>query len=558
MIFHSKKAMRIILKYPQIFITIISALILFPLLGNVHLFDWDEINFAEAAREMIVSKNYLTVQIDYLPFWEKPPLFIWMQVLSMKIFGVNEFAARFPNAICGIVTLLILFRIGKKLLSVEFGLWWALAYAGSILPLLYFTSGIIDPWFNLFIFLGLYFFILYSHISESEQNNKFFSNTRRNIILSAVFVGLGILTKGPVALLIFGLTVFVYLIINKFKIHINILDISIFIFMLSLVGGAWFIVQILDGNIQLVKDFLVYQMRLFTTKDAGHGGFLGYHFVVLLFGVFPASVFAWRAFDQKNSITDIVFFKKWMLVLFWTVLILFTIVKTKIIHYSSLCYFPLTFLGVYALQIILNTKNSLRTGQKIILILFAIIFSALIISLPIIEMGKANILHSGIINDSFAAASFGANVQWGMGPYVIGILFLTGMVLSLFIKHVKTQIVWIFFTVILFSVLVRVIVVPRIEIYTQQAAIEFYESKKNENCYIRLWKFKSYAHLFYSNKQMQKNTLSNNDDWLLMGSVDKPVYFVTKNTEEKYFEIQYPKMQKLYSKNGFVFFGRKP
>lgn len=44
-----------------------------PYLGNVHLFDWDEINFAESAREMLATGNYLRVQIDYQPFWEKPP-----------------------------------------------------------------------------------------------------------------------------------------------------------------------------------------------------------------------------------------------------------------------------------------------------------------------------------------------------------------------------------------------------------------------------------------------------------------------------------------------------
>ncbi|MFC2102048.1 ArnT family glycosyltransferase [Bacteroidota bacterium] len=59
-------------------VVVISALLFFPLLGRVLLFDWDEINFAECAREMIVSGNYSMVQIDFLPFWEKPPLYIWM------------------------------------------------------------------------------------------------------------------------------------------------------------------------------------------------------------------------------------------------------------------------------------------------------------------------------------------------------------------------------------------------------------------------------------------------------------------------------------------------
>jgi 4-amino-4-deoxy-L-arabinose transferase-like glycosyltransferase len=56
-------------------IFIISALLFIPFIGQVHLFDWDEINFAESAREMIASHDYLTVKINFIPFWEKPPLF---------------------------------------------------------------------------------------------------------------------------------------------------------------------------------------------------------------------------------------------------------------------------------------------------------------------------------------------------------------------------------------------------------------------------------------------------------------------------------------------------
>ena len=152
-----------------LFITLGGILLFIPFLGNVPLFDWDEINFAEIAREMIVTKDYLNVQIDYQPFWEKPPLFIWMQVLSMKAFGINEFAARFPNAICGIVTLLVIYSMGKKLFNQKMGIIWVLVYAGSILPFFYFKSGIIDPWFNLFIFIGIYFAIIYIDKSSNQQ-----------------------------------------------------------------------------------------------------------------------------------------------------------------------------------------------------------------------------------------------------------------------------------------------------------------------------------------------------------------------------------------------------
>ena len=77
--------------------TIIMFIVLFvflaciPTIGLTSLFDWDEVNFAECAREMIVTKDYFNVTINFEAFWEKPPLFIWMQTLSMLIFGINEF-----------------------------------------------------------------------------------------------------------------------------------------------------------------------------------------------------------------------------------------------------------------------------------------------------------------------------------------------------------------------------------------------------------------------------------------------------------------------------------
>lgn len=539
-------------KYPQILITLFGIIVFVPLLGDVHLFDWDEINFAEAAREMIVSKNYLTVQIDYLPFWEKPPLFIWFQVISMKVFGINEFAARFPNAICGIVTLLVLFQLGKKIVSPEFGMWWVLAYAGSVLPFVYFSSGIIDPWFNLFIFLGIWFFILYSDIEIKE-------NRKRNIVLSAFFIGLGILTKGPVALLIFGLTGFVFIVINKFKIRITLVDILIYLLVVSVIGGAWFILQILNGNFQLVNDFLVYQFRLFSTEDAGHGGFFGYHFVVLFLGVFPASVFALKAFTKNNyDNASQKYFMKWMRVLFWAVLILFTIVKTKIIHYSSLCYFPLTFFCAWAIQKYVDGDKKIAGWQYILFVFIALVLSATVFILPVIEANKAAIISSGYITDKFAAGNLQESVSWGLGPYITGILLLSGMVIFVLWKNIRNKIVTLFVTGIIFSLLLRHQIVPRVEAYSQRAAIEFYKSKKTDDCYIRLWNFKSYAHLFYAEKRNPQNDKEKNEEWLLTGEIDKPAYFVVKIFREDEFKIKYPHINKLYEKNGFIFFVRKP
>lgn len=145
------------------FIFIAACLLYIPFIGNMPLFDWDEINFAECAREMLASNNYSDVQLYFHPFWEKPPLFIWLQAISMNVFGVNEFAARFPNALCGVITLMVLYKTGKELNDQKFGLTWAFVYASTLLPHLFFKSGIIDPWFNLFIYISVYYLVQHTN-----------------------------------------------------------------------------------------------------------------------------------------------------------------------------------------------------------------------------------------------------------------------------------------------------------------------------------------------------------------------------------------------------------
>lgn len=536
-----------------------AALLFIPFLGAVHLFDWDEINFAESAREMIVTKNYFLVEINYLPFWEKPPLFIWMQVLSMRIFGINEFAARFPNAVCGIATLLVLFNIGARLKNERFGILWALIYAGSFLPQFYFKSGIIDPWFNLFTFLGVFYFISLAGI---KKNLVEVPGKKGMVILSALCIGLAILAKGPVALLILVLCVFVYWIMSRFRWMISLGQTLWWIAIVFLVGGFWFLLLVWTGNGSLIKEFINYQVRLFTTGDAGHGGTFFYHWIVLLIGCFPMSVFALQSFRKYEHDTPVeLHFRQWMLILFWVVLILFSIVRTKIVHYSSLCYFPLSFLAgdvVFRLM-----KGQLKWSRTIggILMLLATVLGLLISSLPIIDNFKTQIIRANIIRDSFAAASLGANVNWTGFEWLVGTWLIIGTACMLILirrKKIVFGVVGMFIISLSTANIAMTVIVPRIEKYSQGAAIQFYKSLKTKDCYVTTLGFKSYAQLFYQAKKPPNNKNSYDRDWLLRGPIDKPAYFVCKINNVEQVMKENPQLIKLYQRNGFVFLLRLP
>jgi 4-amino-4-deoxy-L-arabinose transferase-like glycosyltransferase len=535
----------------NLIIALAAALLFIPFLGGVHLFDWDEINFAESAREMIATGDYLTVRINFIPFWEKPPLFIWMQVLSMKVFGINEFAARFPNAICGIVTLLVLYNAGRKIKDEKFGRIWVLLYAGSLLPFIYFKSGIIDPWFNLFIFLCI--FIFHSYFTDSR-------NQLLKTVLSAFFLGLAILTKGPVALLIFLIVFGIFLLVKKFSVKVRIADVIAFVAVLAITGGFWFILQIAQGNFSIIADFIVYQVRLFKTQDAGHGGFLLYHFVVLFFGVFPASMLALPAlFPSKYRNTEPHDFYLWMIILFWVVLILFTIVRTKIVHYSSLCYFPVTFLASWALYHSDESFNrSWSRVTSIFISVSGILTGILVFFLSFFDSWKGWFIQHFKIRDSFALANMSANGAWKGFEFITGILLIASVIVfaAIWKKQRIKAVYFLTLSVSVFMLLALTLIVPRVESYSQKAAIEFFQSVSNEDAYLATLGYKSYAHLFYGKAKDHRGVESSRKEWLLTGELDRPAYFAAKINRKEKLMKEYPGLQYLYEKNGFVFFTR--
>ncbi len=546
------------LKKEIIWIGAISALLFIPFLGHVHLFDWDEINFAECSREMIELNDYSRVYVDFKPFWEKPPVFFWMQSTAMHVFGVNEFSARLPNALCGIATLIVLFLCGRKLYGTRFGLLWALAYGGSLFPNMYFKSGIIDPWFNLFIFLSLYFAILYHWKRNAYDLGGLAQTPLKYILWSGAFMGLAILTKGQVAFMVFAMVAGVYFLLNKFRFYFTWWHVIVFFMAAILVTLTWYGYETAKNGPWFITEFLKYQYRLFSTHDAGQKGFFGYHYVVILFGCFPASVLAIRSFFKTQSTkTYDRDFKKWMLILFWVVTILFTIVKSRIIHYSSLAWFPVTFLAAYSMY---KWEEQAMVYRKFMSYLLFSIGGLVAIALTALPLFARNITRFiPFVKDKFAQANMEADVTWTGMESLIGVLFLAVIVAGILFlhQHQFQKSAWTLFggtAIVIF--LASTVIIPKIERYSQGAAIDFFEERQGEECYVHPLRYKTYAHLFYTRKGKPVNPDSYDQEWLLTGPIDKPVYFVSKVDRVEGMG-QYPEVKELYRKNGFVFYKRE-
>lgn len=522
-----------------------------PFLGDVHLFDWDEINFAESSREMYVSGDYFRVTVNFKPFWEKPPFFFWLQVISMKIFGVNEFAARFPNALIGILTLITLFFIGKKIKNSLFGLTWALIYLGSFLPFLYFKSGIIDPLFNYFIFLSL-IFLIFSIEQPISKKQIFYA------FVAGLINGLAILTKGPVGVLIVFLTFIIYWIVLFLKKRIHPMAFITFTFGAILSSSLWYLPELLNNGFWFFKEFIAYQIELFTQPVAGHKQPFYYHFVVVFIGCFPMSVIALPAFIKKYNFGQTWNMQLWMIILFSVVMILFTIVKTKIVHYSSMTYLPLSFLATLVLYSSIENKKKISKGIITGLGIMGMLFGILLAALPLFFYNKSKFTH--LIKDPFAVAGIMQPISWNGSEFLIGILFIIGIIIliNLFLRNktLKGLILYTLFTGIVLTTYLKA-VVPKIEMYIQAPAIEFYESLQGKDVYVTTIGFHSYAHLFYFRQpRYLDQELQTNKDWLIDGQIDKTAYFVTKNTE-KYLG-GFPDIIKIGEKGGFIFYKREP
>ncbi|HMG16920.1 MAG TPA: glycosyltransferase family 39 protein [Saprospiraceae bacterium] len=544
-----------ILKMPEwAFMLLIAALalvIFLPYIGNVHLFDWDEINFAESAREMILTGDYTRVKINFLPFWEKPPLFIWLQAASMNIFGINEFAARFPNILTGVATLLVLAWIGRREYDRKFSIIWVIVYAGSLLTHFYFRTAIIDPLFNLFIFLGIY--QAYLSFSKEKSPKKYSIHS----LWAGLFIGLAIITKGPVALLIFLITSLIILLWYRKTIRLHFYDILLFGLSCLVISTIWFGYETYKNGIWFIQRFISYQITLFTTEDSGHGGPFYYHWLVLLIGCFPASIFFMGALKKQTGLTDRQrLWIKWNIILFFSHLILFSIVKTKIIHYSSLCYFPLSFLATVQLYRIYKGEVKLAVWQKWIFAIVGILLS--IVFMAMVFIGRNTQLIIPYVKDKFAVANLGADVDWPIMLYLIGFLFLVMIISYLLINKLLSlsRLLIPFIAIIILMQFILICYVPRIEQYSQASMIEFYQSLQKQDVYVSSLGFKSYGQYFYTDRQASYNTTINDTRIIQPEPLDKPAYIVLKIHQVK----DYPMLTNytnLGSKNGYAFYKRE-
>ncbi len=181
------------------FYAALAAILYLPGLGRPALWEPDEGRYAEIAREMVLSGDYVTPRDDFELYFEKPPLVYWTEAAAIRIFGVNEFAVRLPAALFSVGQVVVTAALADMMLGATAGFFAALVLALSPLFFGFARFATLDPALAFFLTAALGAFYLAARDDSFSR-----PPARRWMLISAAMLALGTLAKGPIALLLGG------------------------------------------------------------------------------------------------------------------------------------------------------------------------------------------------------------------------------------------------------------------------------------------------------------------------------------------------------------------
>jgi len=178
---------------------VVAALLYLSGLGQAPLWEPDEGRYAEIAREMLLTRDYITPRNNYVRYFEKPPLVYWATAASLRIFGRNEFGVRLQAAIASVGQVAVTEALGERMFGVAAGVLAALVLGLS--PLFFGFARFATPDPALAFFLTAAMACFYAGARRPQLGGV---AERRWMLAATAMLALGTLTKGPVALLLGG------------------------------------------------------------------------------------------------------------------------------------------------------------------------------------------------------------------------------------------------------------------------------------------------------------------------------------------------------------------
>lgn len=455
-----------------VWLLIISVVAFLWNLGSIGLIDKTEPMFVEAARQMVVTGDWVT------PYWngetrfDKPPLVYWLTAIAFKILGINEWAARLPSALAAIALTVLgfytlrYFGYSRPKNAIEDGdsqesqtnrqLWisaWIGVAAIALNPawIAWGRTGVSDMLLASNIAMAmLSFFIGYARRGEGENLNT--SASDKWYIAFYVFIALAILAKGPVGLVlpVLGIGAFLLYLGNFKQVLLEMRPVRG-----CLITGAiaipWFVlVTLANGQAYIDTFFGYHNIQRFTSVVSSHRGPWYFYFPVVLIGLLPWSIYlpiaiARLRFWQRN---------KWqqsprsaqlgLFALFWfiSVFLFFSISVTKLPSYVL----PLMPAGAILVTLLFGDLMTETMADKPNKKIMGVLISASFNILFLVILSAATFLSTYLIGYDPATPQLREVLQASGLPTLSGIIWGIAAIASIFLLLNKQQWRWLWST----------------------------------------------------------------------------------------------------------------
>lgn len=497
-----------IIQFPtQLILLLVGGMLFISFIGNVPLIDPYETKFAAYAKEMSQTLNWEKITIQNQEVESALPFFTWMQTISKLKFGNNEFSYRFPTAIIGIFSLLLVFRIGKRYYDSLFGLIWALLLGCSPLTLLYFKAGVSEPMGNFFIFLSAYQLFKVSVKDEFSPYKMQRKQMFWGIFNSSIFSSIALLTTGSINILIILLLISVITLWNRGRITFSFINLFWWILFQSIFIFIWLSINQQEISIANLTSYTKHQFSfLFQENSAGIRS-LPLFIALLAVGMFPSTFLLWRSLPRfGNETIHQVLLKRWMFTLIFITFILLYFHHKQFFHQITLAFYPITFLGALTLHKLYHQYFRWNFVYSIFYAIFTTIWAAVIFLFSITMSSKNYDLLHYFFKHDFIMFLAKQKVYWSFDGAIVAIVYSLLASFTIYFFHKNNQKIALFTLIVsnmLFFNFTILIFTPKVERYLQGTYINALKIADNKVSPVN---FKSYAPFVYQKEIIDSNT----------------------------------------------------
>jgi 4-amino-4-deoxy-L-arabinose transferase-like glycosyltransferase len=315
---------------------ILIGTLFFQSLGQLPLIDPDEGRYIEIPREMLMRGDFVTPMLNHVKYFEKPPLHYWLNVLSLQIFGENELAARFAGTLCGLLTVLVTYYLGRRLMGRRTGFYAALMLGTAGGFMVQSRINFTDMTLTFMLTAAFACFALAQREGEEHQARFYY--------LFYIFMALAVLAKGLIGIVLPGGVIFLYLLFTRRWSLLREMRLLSGGLLFLLVSAPWFVLVSLK-NPEFPQFFFIHEhFQRFLTKVHKRFQPVWFFLPILLATMLPWSPFIpaalKRAWQERRERSQTLFLLLWAVVIF----AFFSKSSSKLIPYILPCFPPLSLL----------------------------------------------------------------------------------------------------------------------------------------------------------------------------------------------------------------------